>query len=459
MTVQTSQRDGFSSRLGIIAAAAGSAIGLGNIWKFPYITGEYGGAAFILVYLACIACIGLPVMLAEFVVGRNAQKNAIGAFKAEAPGTPWFFTGWLGITTAFIILSFYGVVAGWTLHYVGMSVTGALANQTPDQLGANFGEFISNPWLPIFWQVVFMIITVAVVLGGVKNGIERYSKILMPLLLVLLVILAARSMTLDGASKGIEFLFSPDFSKLNMKAVLAAMGHAFFSLSLGMGTMITYGSYINKKESLGATALQVSIADTVIALIAGLAIFPAVFAFGIEPSAGPGLVFITLPNVFSQMPFGTGFSIMFFFLLAVAALTSAISILEVVVAYLDEEFGWNRRKSTITVAISITIMGALLSQGNGAWSSFKLPFLIGGEITKMNIFDWFITLSDQLLPVGGFLIALFVGWKLNKDKLTNELTNNGTLKAGYISLYRVVIKFIAPLAIAFVFLSTIFGLF
>lgn len=459
MTQQVNSRDGFSSRLGIIAAAAGSAIGLGNIWKFPYITGEYGGAAFILVYLICIALIGLPIMTSEFIIGRKAQKNAIGAFKEEAPGTPWALTGVLGLTTAFIILSFYSVVAGWTLHYVGLSAIGSFTEASATNLGDQFGRFIANPWIPIFWQVVFMSLTVAVVFGGIKNGIERYSKILMPLLLVILVILAVRSMTLEGASAGIRFLFQPDFSKLNIDAVLAAMGHAFFSLSLGMGTMITYGSYISKKESLGKTAFQVSVADTVIALIAGLAIFPAVFAFSIEPSSGPGLVFITLPNVFSQMAFGSVFAFLFFALLAVAALTSAISILEVVVAYLDEEFGWSRKKSTLLVAIAITFVGAILSQGNGAWGDFKLPFLLGGELKSMNIFDWFITLSDQLLPIGGFFIALFVGWKLSDKAVYDELSNEGQLKVTYLKALKVVLKFIAPLAIALVFLSSIFGFF
>ncbi|MDX1342212.1 MAG: sodium-dependent transporter [Reinekea sp.] len=459
MTQQSNQRDGFSGRLGIIAAAAGSAIGLGNIWKFPYITGEYGGAAFILVYLICIAFIGLPIMLAEFVVGRRAQKNAIGAFKAEAPGSKWFLTGALGIITAFILLSFYGVVSGWTLHYLGLSALNSLADQTPEQLGNVFGAFIADPWLPVFWQVLFMGLCVAVVLGGVKNGIERYSKILMPLLFVILIVLAVRSLTLPGAAKGIEFLFSPDFSKLNMKAVLAAMGHAFFSLSLGMGTMITYGSYIGKQENLGVTAVQVSVADTVIALIAGLAIFPAVFAFGIEPSSGPGLVFITLPNVFGQMPFGSGFAMLFFALLAVAALTSAISILEVIVAYLDEEFGWKRKTSTLAVAGAVTLVGALLSQGNGILSWLKLPFLISGEVSHMNIFDWFISLSDQLLPIGGFFIALFVGWKLDKKAVADELSNDGKLAIAYLAVYRITLKLIAPAAIAFVFLASIFGWF
>ncbi len=451
-------RDGFSSRLGIIAAAAGSAIGLGNIWKFPYITGENGGAAFILVYLFCIALIGVPVMLSEFVIGRRAQKDAVGSFKTLAPGTPWFFTGWLGITAAFIILSFYGVVAGWTLHYLYLAISGGLQGLSAEQLGAVFGGFISNPWQPIFWQVLFMAATIAVVLGGIKNGIERYSKILMPLLLVILVILAIRSVTLDGAKQGMQFLFSPDFSKLNVEAILAALGHAFFSLSLGMGAMITYGSYIQKKENLGATALQVSIADTAIALIAGLAIFPAVFAFGIEPSAGPGLVFITLPNVFGQMAFGSVFAILFFALLAVAAITSAISILEVVVAYLDDEFSWSRTASTFTVGVAITIVGAILSQGNGSLADLKLPFLLNGELIGMNIFDWFITLSDQLLPIGGLAIALFAGWKMAKKDIADELSSSGLWKIAYLEIYRFTVRIIAPAAIAFVFLSSIFGL-
>ena len=326
------KRENFSGKLGIIAAAAGSAIGLGNIWKFPYITGVYGGSAFILVYLFCIALIGIPVMLSEFIVGRNAQKNAVGSFKKIAPGTPWFFTGFIGVIAAYVILSFYGIVAGWTLQYVFLAITNQFSGLTPDQIGGNFGAFISKPGLPIFWQVIFMAVTASVVIGGVKKGIERFSKILMPILLVIIIILVFRSVTLKGASKGLEFLLKPDFSKLTVPAILSALGHAFFSLSLGMGTMITYGSYIKKDENLGQTAIQVTIADTLIALLAGFAIFPAVFAFGIEPSAGPGLVFVTLPNVFNQMPFGAFFALLFFVLLAVAALTSSISILECVVA-------------------------------------------------------------------------------------------------------------------------------
>jgi NSS family neurotransmitter:Na+ symporter len=331
------ERDGFASKFGIIAAAAGSAIGLGNIWKFPYITGIYGGAAFIIVYLICIAIIGAPVMLSEFTIGRRAQKNAIGSFKKLAPGKPWFIAGWMGFLAAFAILSFYGVVAGWALDYIVKAVTNSFAGSDPEAIAGIFTGLISQTWTPIFWQVVFMALTAGVVLGGIKDGIEKYTKILMPMLLVIIVILDIRAVTLPGAGEGVAFLFKPNWSLITSEAILSALGHAFFSLSLGMGTMITYGSYIGKKENLGEVALQVTLADTAIALLAGLAMFPAVFAYGIEPSAGPGLVFITLPNVFQQMPGGYIFQILFFVLLSVAALTSSVSILEVVVAYFHED--------------------------------------------------------------------------------------------------------------------------
>ncbi len=450
------QRDSFGSKFGIIAAAAGSAIGLGNIWKFPYITGVYGGSAFIIVYLLCIAGIGLPIMLSEFLIGRRAQANAVGAFKKQAPGTPWFLTGTLGLAAAVIILSFYGVVAGWTLDYVFRAITNQFANMAPAQLGDMFGGFITSPVRPIVWQVVFMLLTLGVVLGGVKDGIEKYSKILMPFLLGIIVILNIRALTLPGASEGISFLFKPDFSKLSAAAVLSALGHAFFSLSLGMGTMITYGSYISKKENLGKTALQVTIADTVIALLAGLAIFPAVFAFGIEPSAGPGLVFITLPNVFNQMPGGYIFSILFFVLLAVAALTSSVSILEVVVAYFAEEKGVSRKAAAIWSTVAITILGAFESLTNGT-VNFKLPFLKSGEILSLGFFDWMIELSDMMLPLGGLFIALFVGYKMLRKDVEDEVTNSGAFKVGYVSAFLFAVKVIAPILIAIVFFNNLFG--
>ena len=441
-------RDHFATKLGIVAAAAGSAIGLGNIWKFPYITGVYGGGAFLVVYLICIAVIGLPVMLSEFTIGRRADKAAIGAFKKLAPGTPWFLTGWMGVVSAFSILAFYSVVAGWTLDYIVKCTMNAFSGKTPDEVGGMFGGLISATARPLFWHVVFMAICALIIMGGVKKGIEKYSKILMPLLLVIIIILDIRALTLPGAMKGIDFLFKPDFSKLSAEGILVALGHAFFSLSLGMGTMITYGSYIEKKENLGTTTLQVSIADTVIALLAGVAIFPAVFAFGIEPAAGPGLVFVTLPNVFQQMPGGYLFAILFFVLLAVAALTSAISILEVVVAYFVEELNMTRHVATVVAAVAIGIVGVFASLSMGPLSNFTVP-LFG-----RNIFDSLDFLSANiLLPLGGMFICAFVGWYLKYEKTYDEVSNSGKLKAGYMPLYMFLAKFLAPIAVALVFLN------
>ncbi|WP_432403722.1 sodium-dependent transporter [Wukongibacter sp. M2B1] len=443
------QRDNFGSRLGIIAAAAGSAIGLGNIWKFPYITGVYGGAAFILVYLICIALIGFPLMLSEFLVGRKAQKNAVGAFKRLAPGTPWFMTGWMGVVAAFVILSFYSVVAGWCLEYIVKAVTGVFTGSTPEQINAIYEGFTTAAVKPIVWTIIFMGITCWIVMAGIKDGIEKYAKFLMPLLLVIIIILDIRAVTLPGAGSGLAFLFKPDWSKINGEAVLAALGHAFFSLSLGMGTMITYGSYIGKKENLGETAIQVTIADTLIALLAGIAIFPAVFAFGIEPGAGPRLVFVTLPNVFQQMPGGYFFGILFFVLLTVAALTSSISILEVVVAYFSEELKWSRKKATFAAGGAITVMGILCALSYASSSAFSKVKLIQGTV----FMDSMMWLSDNLLlPIGGLLVCVFVGWVLGRKKVEEEVNSEGN-HLGYMPFFMVAVKFIAPIAIAIVFLK------
>lgn len=465
-------RDGFSSKFGIIAAAAGSAIGLGNIWKFPYITGQNGGAAFIIIYLICIALIGAPVMLSEFLIGRRAQRNAVGSFKKLAPGTPWFLTGWMGIAAAFMILSFYGVVAGWTIHYVILSVTNAFSSWVEGESVEVFVGLISGAdgkwWLPVLYQVLFMILTSAIVLGGVKDGIEKYSKILMPLLLVLIIALDIRAITLPGAGAGVEFLFKPDFSKIinNPASVLDALGHAFFSLSLGMGTMITYGSYIGKKENLGVTSIQVTIADTVIALLAGLAIFPAVFAYGIDPAGGPGLVFMTLPAVFAQMPLGALFAVMFFGLLTVAALTSSVSILEVVVAYFKEELNMTRTKATIIAGSVITAFGAVCSLSYSDISFFNKAIFPTFEfvledgtwtfLQQHNFFDWFDKISANfLLPLGGLFIIIFVAWKMKKEDVKDEVSNSGALKVGYFVVFEVLAKYVAPIGIILVFLHSI----
>jgi len=445
------QRDSFTSKLGIIAAVAGSAVGLGNIWKFPYITGIYGGGAFVLVYLICIVLIGLPIVLSEFIIGRKAQKNAIGSFKKLAPGTYWFVPGLMGLVAAFMILAFYGVVAGWTLEYLFKAITNSFVGKNPADLEGMFGGFISQIAKPLFWQIIFMGLTGWIVLAGIKGGIEKASKLLMPVLLLIIVILDIRAVTLPGAGEGLSLLFKPDFSKLSAEGMLSALGHAFFSLSLGMGTLITYSSYMSKQENLATTAVQVTIADTAIALLAGIAIFPAVFAFGIEPGAGPGLVFITLPNVFQQMPGGYFFCILFFLLLSVAALTSSISILEVVVAYFVEELNLARRAATIMATIAIAIVGIPCSLSMGVMS--KVQFM------GKTFFDWldFIA-SNVLLPLGGLLIVAFVGWYLGREKTEAEVTNEGELEAGYLPLFMFLAKFVAPVVIAIVFLHGL-GLF
>ena len=439
-------RDVFSSKMGVIAAAAGSAVGLGNIWKFPYITGVYGGAAFLFVYLGFIILIGLPIMLSEFMIGRKSQSNAFGAFKNLAPNSPWKLVGILGVAAAVMILSFYGVVAGWSIDYIVKSVTNSFATKSPDELESMFTQFIKQPVLPIFYQSLFMLMTMAIVIIGIKDGIEKYAKILMPLLILIIIVLDVRAITLEGAKEGLSFLFHPDFSKLTSKGVLSALGHAFFSLSLGMGTLITYGSYIGNQNNLAKTALQVTIADTVIAILAGVAIFPAVFAFGIEPSSGAGLVFITLPNVFQQMPGGFFFSILFFLLLTVAALTSSISILEVVVAYFKEELKIKRNLATILATVMITIVGIFCSLSMGL---LKEQTLFG--LNFFDLLDWIS--ANMLLRLGGLFISLFIGWYWGRTKIEEELAKGSKLSHGLISSFIFVLKFIAPGAIAIVFLN------
>lgn len=446
MTGKTAKRAQFGSKFGVVAAAAGSAIGLGNIWKFPYITGVYGGAAFLFVYLLFILAIGLPIMLSELVIGRRSRKNAFGAFKKLAPNTPWRFIGSFGVGAAFLILSFYGVVAGWSIKYIFLSLQNSFQGMNPGTIGTTFNNFITNPVAPLGFQVFFMVLTGAIVIIGVQKGIERFSKILMPILLFIIIILDIRAVTLPGAKEGLEFLFKPDFSKLTFEGVLSALGHAFFSLSLGMGTLITYGSYVSKKNNLVSTAVQVTVADTMIAILAGIAIFPAVFAFGIEPGNGPGLIFVTLPNVFMQMPGGTFFSLLFFFLLTIAALTSAISILEVVVAYFDEELKLKRAQSTVLATVMITLLGIICSLSLGIFSDI--------EIFGLNVFDLLDFISANiLLPLGGMLIALFIGWFFGKYKVMKEVAHGGNLKGWFLNIFFILVKTIAPAAIFIIFLK------
>lgn len=440
------ERDTFSGRFGIIAAAAGSAIGLGNIWRFPYVCGQNGGAAFLLLYLACVVLIGLPVMLAEFSIGRRAQSNAYRAFKKLSPHTPWYSIGIMGIVAAFVILSFYSAVGGWTIEYIIRSLSNTLSSYTDEQ----FNSFITGSYQPILYQFCFLALALSIVVLGVKKGIERSAKILMPLLLFLLVVLCVRSVTLQGASEGLAFLLKPDFSKLTGNSILTAMGQAFFSLSLGMGCMITYGSYIKRNEDLAYSAGMIAGADTLIAILSGIAIFPAATAFGIMPDAGPGLVFITLPNVFQQMAGGMIFSTCFFVLLCIAALTSAISLLEVVVSFCVEEIRIKRLWATIFVALAVFALGILCS--------LSLGIMPGLQLFGKSFFDLMdFSSSNIFLPVGGFFISVYAGWVLKKRITAKELANGGILTFPLLRVFFFLIRYIVPVAILLVFFSNLRG--
>ncbi|MGM0567535.1 MAG: sodium-dependent transporter [Bacteroidota bacterium] len=443
-----SKRDSFGSKFGVIAAAAGSAVGLGNIWRFPYVAGENGGAAFLIIYVLAIIIIGMPVMLSEFAIGRMAQRNAFGAFRKLAPGKPWYLIGVMGILGAFMILAFYSTVAGWTVEYLIQSVGNSFKGQSAAELEASFEAFKTSGTHPVIWQLIFMVLTAGIVVSGIKRGIEKYTKILMPVLLLIIIIMVIRSVTLPGSGEGLAFLFAPDFSKITAPVVLEALGQAFFSMSIGMGVLITYGSYIRKNDNIGNSAAAISGADTLIAILSGVAIFPAVFAFNIEPTAGPGLVFITLPSIFNSMPAGHFFAILFFVLLLIAALTSSISVLEVVVAYATEQLGWHRRKATLIAALTIAVVGVLCTMSQGPWDYLSAY--------DKNVFDWLDWISaNLLLPLGGFLIVIFAGWFLSKKQVKDEITNQGTTSAVLFGAYLFIIRFIAPIAIGLVFL---FGL-
>ncbi|HAJ33735.1 MAG TPA: sodium-dependent transporter [Candidatus Atribacteria bacterium] len=444
--MENKSRGNWQSQVGFIAAAAGSAVGLGNIWKFPYITGKYGGAAFVLVYLIIIIFIGVPLMNSELLVGRKSGKNALGAFKELAPKSSWWIVGAMGILAGFIILSYYSVIGGWATAYIFKS--GAYMAAGADHANIFVGS-ITNPWAPLIWHAIFMLMCIGIVVAGIEKGIEKYTKILMPALLVIMLILIIRSVTLPGAGKGLAFYLKPDFSKLTAEGILAALGQAFFSLSLGMGCMITYGSYLKKDQDIPANSYWIAGADTAIAFLAGFAIFPAVFAFGLEPGAGPGLTFITLPAVFASMgAVGHVFGILFFFLLTIAALTSAISLLEVVCAYFIDEAKWDRKKATWIMGTIIFLLGIPSSLGQGVWSGVKI---IGGR-DILDSLDFIA--SNILLPLGGLLLCIFIGWYWGTDKAIEE-ANIGAKSIKLGATYSFLIKYVAPVAIFIVFLKSI----
>ncbi len=445
------ERGNFGSKLGVILASAGSAVGLGNIWRFPYETGNHGGAAFILIYLGCILLLGLPIMIAEFLIGRHSQANTARAYQILAPRTQWRWVGRMGVLAGFLILGYYSVVAGWTLEYIFEAVSNSFAGKTPAEFISSFQSFSSNPWRPALWLTLFLLATHFIIVKGVEKGIEKSSKIMMPTLFIIILILVGCSVTLPGAGKGIEFLLKPDFSKVDGNVFLGAMGQAFFSLSLGMGCLCTYASYFSKNTNLTRTAFSVGIIDTFVAVLAGFIIFPAAFSVGIQPDAGPSLIFITLPNVFQQAFSGIPilayiFSVMFYVLLALAALTSTISLHEVVTAYLHEEFNFTRGKAARLVTTGCILLGILCSLSLGVTKEFTI-FGLG----MFDLFD-FVT-AKLMLPLGGLLISIFTGWYLDKKLVWSEITNNGTLKVPTYKLIIFILKYVAPIAISVIFIN------
>ena len=446
-----SERVSFGRRMGAVFAAAGSAVGLGNVWRFPYETGNHGGAAFILVYLGCVFIFGLPIMIAEFTIGRRSKACTGGAYSMLAPGTPWRWVGYLGVLTGFLILGYYSVVSGWTLEYIWQALTGGFSGKTSGDYVAMFQDFSQHPFRPLVWLLAILLITHFVVVKGVKDGIEKSSKIMMPLLFVLVILLAVCSVSLPGAEKGLEFLLKPDFSKLTPDVFLGAMGQAFFSLSLGMGCLSTYASYFGSKTNLGKTAMGVGLIDTFVAVLSGLIIFPAAFSVGIQPDAGPSLIFITLPNVFQQAFAGIPVlayvcSVAFYVLLALAAITSTISLHEVSTAFLHEKFHFTRSRAAVLVTSGCMLVGIVSSLALGEWSAFK--------ICGMNIFDALDFLTAKImLPVGGMFAAVFVGWYLDKKIVRGEVTNYGLLKAPYYPIYVCILRFVAPIGILLIFVN------
>ncbi|WP_427179548.1 sodium-dependent transporter [Paenibacillus sp. TC-CSREp1] len=426
------------SRAGFILAAIGSSVGLGNMWKFPYITGENGGAAFFLLFIVCLLLIGLPVLLAELAIGRSGRGSAATAFIKAGGHKGWLAAGLLQVLTPFIILSFYVIIAGWTLHYAVTSFSGTLFNN-PDYAG-QFSSFVGG-YMPIVWQFVSVLITAWIVAKGVSNGIEKFNKILIPSMLVLLIILMIRAITLPGSGAGVSFFLNPDFSQLTTESALVALGHAFFSLSLGMGILVTYGSYVDKNQSLGAATVAVGAGDLLYAFIAGLIIFPTTFSFGIAPDQGPSLIFIALPAAFSAMPVGFLFAGLFFILLAIAALTSAVSLLEVPVKYFMERFAWSRNRAVWSISLAVFIVGLPSVLSLGLFPEWK--------IGSKNVFDWLdFVASNIMLPVGGLLVTIFAGyfWKTAAEA--------SGLSSRWFRIWLFMLRYVAPILVLLVLLHT-----
>ena len=446
---KTTERASFGSKLGIILATAGSAVGLGNVWRFPYMAGENGGAVFIIVYVVCVLLLGIPCMVSEFIIGRHGAANTARAYSHLAEGKAWKYVGYLGVLTGFLITGYYAVVSGWCLQYVYGAVVGGI-NGDAEYVKQYFQEFSSHPVKPILWAAIFLVITHMVVVRGVRNGIERMSKLMMPVLFILLLVIVVASCMLPGAGKGIAFLFKPDFTKVDSGVFLGALGQSFYSLSIAMGCICTYASYFTRHTDLLKSAVQISIIDCMVAVLAGLMIFPAAFSVGISPDSGASLVFITLPNVFHQafstMPVvGYVVAVLFYLLLAVAALTSLISLHEVSTAFLQEECRITRPRAATYITVTCIVIGAFCSLSLGACDALTL--------FGMPLFDLFDFVTGQLfLPIGGFLTCIFLGWVVPRKLVHDEFTNWGTLRGTFFGVYLFLVRFVCPVSILLIFL-------
>ena len=446
------KRSHWNSRIGFVLAASGSAVGLGNIWRFPYLTGENGGGIFVLIYLACVALVGVPVMMAEILIGRSAQSSPVGAFKSLAGhASKWVWVGWLGVCSSFVILSYYSVVAGWSLHYTWLSVTGRLMGLGPEGVKPVFGELYQSAPMSLAWHLVFMGLTIAVVSGGVSKGVERWSRILMPALLIMMLVLLGHALSLDGFTQAVHFVFGFHADKFTSSGALEALGQAFFSLSLGMGAMLTYGSYLHREDDIMGASITISVLDTAIALMSSLVLFPIIFSYGMEPSTGPSLVFISVPIALSQMPGATILATLFFALLVFAALTSAISMLEVTTSYFIDERGWQRRRAAVLAGVVVAIMG-IPSALSGGTRYF------GSDLVSLLNKNWFDSMdylaSNWMLPLGGLGIALFTAWRMDEALRYDHFLSGSRLRIFY-KWWLLLLKFLVPVAILLVFLHAV----
>lgn len=439
------KRGQFTTRIGAIAATVGSAVGLGNIWRFPYETGQHGGAAFIAIYLLCVVIMGVPVMVAEFVVGRKTHKNVCGALRELAPNKRMHWFSAICIAASIMIISFYSVVCGWIVEYLIKAIGGALQASSPEEYSTMFGDFVKNPYRSVVWTVLFLLVNYLVLRRGLKKGIERVANVMMPMLFVLLIVFCVNSLMQPGASEGIKFLFSPDLSKITPRVAIGAMGQAFFSLSLGLSCLLTYSSYFKDSDSLIKNACTVACLDTLVAVLAGIMIFPAMFSYGMTPEAGPKLIFEVLPAIFQQMTGGYVLAVLFFFLLFMASITSTISMSEISIAYFGEELGMTRNKASLLNTCIAIFFGTLCALSFGVMSDFTLF-----GMTLFDLFDY--VSSNILLPLGGIFFSLFVGWYLDRSVVADELSNHGKLKVTVGRPLIFCLRYVAPLAIVVVFL-------